>query len=187
MILNDRLRNFIKENKDLINEYKFKEIYNKINASVGYGEEDFKEEDVGTLTQLFYNVGLDPLKDLKRIPHNYLCGSDITTFNIPKNITFIGYEAFDGSNITSIIIPDNVTKIGFAAFRDSALKEIVLGKGLKRIEAEAFYRIDEPELKVSYNGTIDELENIKVESDNDDLFNAKIKCTDGESYIEENY
>lgn len=187
MILNDRLRNFIKENKDLINNYNFKEIYDKINASIGYGEDDFKEEDVGTLTQLFYNIGLNPLKSLKRMPNYYLAGSDITTFNIPKNITSIGYEAFDGSNLSSIIIPDSVTKIGFAAFRDSALKEIVLGKGLKRIEAEAFYRIDEPELKVSYNGTIDELKNIEVEPDNDDLFGAKIKCTDGEAYIEENY
>ena len=187
MILNDRLRKFIAENKYLINNYKFKEIYNKIYTSIGYGENDFQEEDVGTLTQLFYNIGLDPLKYLKKIPNDYLAGSDLTTLNIPKNITSIGYEAFDGSNITSIIIPDSVTKIGFAAFRDSALKEIVLGKGLKRIEAKAFYRIDEPELKISYNGTVDELKNIKVESDNDDLFGVKIKCTDGEAYIEENY
>lgn len=187
MILNDRLRKFIKENAHLINNCKFKEIYNKINSAIGYDEDDFKENDVGILTQLFYNIGLNPLKNLKSIPHNYLNSSDITTFNIPKHITSIGYEAFEGSNITSIIIPDSVKKIGFAAFRESALKEIVLGKGLKIIEAEAFYRIDEPEFKVSYNGTVDELKNIEVESDNDDLFDVKIKCIDGESYIEENY
>lgn len=66
--------------------------------------------------------------------------SDLTSINIPNNITSIGDCAFnDCSSLTSIKIPDGVTSIGNNAFRGCAsLTSINIPDGVTSIESRTF-------------------------------------------------
>ena len=63
-----------------------------------------------------------------------------TSFNIPDNVTSIGYGAFKGcSSLTSITIPDSVTLIGYSAFwHCSSLTSITIPNSVTSIEKWAF-------------------------------------------------
>lgn len=85
------------------------------------------------------------------------CYENITKVKIPKKylgkpVTIIGEDAFaDCSRLTNIVIPDSVTSIGNYAFSDcSSLKTVY------------------------YTGTEAEWGKISIESNNDNLKNAKI-------------
>jgi len=64
---------------------------------------------------------------------------DILQVTLPKNLKFIGNQAFSTSGLTSIIIPDGVTDIGESAFNScNNLTSVSLPKGLKRRGLGAF-------------------------------------------------
>ena len=67
---------------------------------------------------------------------------DITTFNIPSEITKIGNGAFSQcSGLTSITIPDSVTSIGNGAFQYcSELTNVTIGNSMTLIDAYVFDR-----------------------------------------------
>jgi hypothetical protein len=62
------------------------------------------------------------------------------SYEIPKNIKFIGEYAFVGSDITEITLHDNISAIGEYAFRDcTSLEKIKNWDGVKTISNYAFY------------------------------------------------
>ena len=117
------------EIQEAINTNNFTRLYEILND----GTLD-EESIIGNLTQMFYKVGIDPLKYMNEIPTNFLCDSDITKFIIPKNILKIGENAFISSKLESINIPDNVITIGRGAFDGcNNLKNIKFNNNLKAI------------------------------------------------------
>ncbi len=62
---------------------------------------------------------------------------DLTSVNIPNNVTTIGTEAFcECKNLTSVTIPNTVTTIGFAAFTSSGLTSIYIPESVVDIYSE---------------------------------------------------
>lgn len=67
-------------------------------------------------------------------PYAFYGCKSIKNIEIPKNVTFIGNEAFFGIPLTSCVIPDNVTSIGKGAFSEcDSLITITFGNGIKEI------------------------------------------------------
>lgn len=79
------LKDFIKQYKSEIDALNFKEVYYQASLNL---------EDRGKLTELFYKLGVDPLKTLDYIPDYFLLESSITSFVVPNHIKVIKEGAF---------------------------------------------------------------------------------------------
>ena len=104
MIMNEEVKNFINENKELIQEQRWEEIYKK----------DFPIRFTETLLE----SGINPLEQgLNYIPDDFLKHSETEEFIIPNGVKSIGEAAFCGCDLlTNIFIPNSVTSIGNLAF-----------------------------------------------------------------------
>ena len=133
--MNDRLKTFINENLDLINQ-NTKESWEKI-----YKQLHSSKILTGEFTETLLSANIDPAQILGYIPSLYLFGrTNISEYKIPNNVTSIGHRAFvKCTNLTYIDIPNNVTSIGFAAFENcSGLRQIVIPDSVTSIGDEAF-------------------------------------------------
>lgn len=63
---------------------------------------------------------------------------ELTSLDIPANVTSIGKYAFSGTGIVSIRIPEGVTVLKEGLFSKSKLATICVHKNVKTIEADAF-------------------------------------------------
>ena len=117
------LKDFIKQYKSEINALNFKEVYYQASLSL---------KDRGKLTELFYKLGVDPLKTLDYIPEYFLHESSITSFVVPNHIKVINEGAFlQCYKLKSIIIPNSVISIEYGAFTDcSDLTSVILSDNL---------------------------------------------------------
>lgn len=127
------------ENQNLINNNKWEEVYEKLNKEYSSRYGDYA---VGEFTEFFYAADIDPLKYVDKIPTKFLYGSEIKSFNIPKNIKEIGrYAFYECREFTTITVPDGVTDIGYSAFCGcNHLKTVDLSKTLISINDYAFNR-----------------------------------------------
>ena len=190
------LKEFIKQYRSEINALNFEEVYYQASRNL---------KDRGSLTDLFYKIGVDPLKALDYIPEYFLLDSRITSFVIPSHIKMIKDGAFyncsklksitipdsitsigEGalaycSGLTSITIPDNVTSIGYQAFSGcESLTNIKIPSSLTIIERDVFENCDNL-TKLTYAGTKEQWKNIqKDEAWNRNSSIEKIVCIDGE-------
>ena len=110
--MNDRLKNFINENIDLINantKESWEEIYKRLKSN-----NDLK----GKFTEMILDAGInDPASIMGYIPTCYFVNSSIQNYNIPSNVISIGDYAFEKcDSLTSIMIGDSVTRIDDHAF-----------------------------------------------------------------------
>ena len=86
MQISKTLINFIKdkENKELLNNFKFKELYEKLNSKTNAGQQD---EVIGQFTALMYEAKIDPLLYLDEVPERFLWRNvNIKNVDIPSNI-----------------------------------------------------------------------------------------------------
>ena len=94
--LDPRLAQFLKENRHLINQdttESWDDIFDLL------WNKPFKTQFVEILlTQL----KIDPARKLTYIPQNYLMHSKLTTYTIPKEVTYICSGAFSNSNISKL-------------------------------------------------------------------------------------
>lgn len=141
MEISDKLKNFIRQNIELINENSkeaWEHIYKLAVTSL---------DNKGQLTEVLLSVGIDPAATLGYIPEYYLNCTDIKQYNVASTVTAINNDAFfHCAKLTRITIPDNVTSIGISAF-DSCknLKYVSLGKEIKYIDMMAFAKCDKLE------------------------------------------
>ena len=134
--------------------------------------------DIGGITELFYEADIDPLDYMSYVPASFLYGTSIRSFVIPSHIEDINSYAFGHCNdLTHIYIPGNLKSVRLAAFsRCPALKTIsipdsvatidnnaftmcrsletvTIGRGVESIKADAF--LDCNSLKeIDYKGTV---------------------------------
>ena len=106
---------FIERNIGLIDDYNFKELYEKaLSAESGFG---LHYELIGKLSEILLSCDINPLLYVEKVPIGYLFGStEIKTLVLPSNIRLIGELAFENSKIESIHLPDSLFEIGEHAF-----------------------------------------------------------------------
>lgn len=120
---------FIKQYKDLINENRFKELYDQ--------EWDF--DLLGEVTIALMEAGIDPLVDMSMIPRRFLQGSNIAEYSVPSHIHVIGSYAFNEcKELETVHLPEGLTFIDTAAFSESTLKNINIPSTVDYIGDDAF-------------------------------------------------
>ena len=105
--MNDKLKKFIEDNIDLIEDNKFDDLYKK--ADVNY---------VGQLTQILIDAAINPLPYMNHIVPCMYQGCNITSIVIPDNIEYIHYVRGFGDNpcLEYISLPSNLTSLGYQTF-----------------------------------------------------------------------
>lgn len=120
---------FIQEHKDLINENRFKELYDQ--------RWDF--DLIGEVTLALLEAGIDPLADMSMIPKRFLEGSNIAEYSVPSHIQIIGCYAFNSCiELETIHLPEGLTFIDTAAFSESTLRNINIPSTVDYIGDDAF-------------------------------------------------
>ena len=157
------------------------------------------------ITQLFFNLGINPLNYLTIIPACFSCNIDINPLILNDHIQSIGGSAFEGNfSVDSISVPSSCKVIGNYAFaRCHNLLKIDLGVGVQELGDSCFF--DDPKLtqitlpkslksinlntfrqsnvsKLSFAGTADEFTGKLENNTLIGLFGVKItevNCSDG--------
>ena len=114
MEISSKVRLFLRNNKDTLNKEP-----NKIDWEDFYyntAMEELEGYEIGEIGTLFRNA--HPEFYLDRIPQDFLNGSPIDYFIVPKRPDLEGIyaRAFCNSNLKGIVIPHNIKKIGASAF-----------------------------------------------------------------------
>ena len=159
--LHPNLRHYILSNKDYIKShmdeldidglYNNAEMYNKT----------YDVDVTPQLTRLLYNINIDPLDYLTKVPKSFM-DSILVEMDLilPENITAIGEFAFAGSWVKSISIPTSCEYFDEYIFYDC-----------KKLNY------------IYYNGTYDEFKKISKErkwrADIDSSSPVWVKCVDG--------
>ena len=134
MEINTDLKNFIKDNLDLIDQNtpdSWLSIYEKF---------EYDEDLAGQLSAVLLASGINPPLIIGEVPRRFLqYQSQITEYKIPLNCTYIGMSAFEDTSITQIDIPPAVTGIDYLAFGGSKLKKIKLPSSVKTLENAVFH------------------------------------------------
>ena len=68
-------------------------------------------------------------------------GNNIISLNISEGVESIGEQAFAANNLTKLNIPNSVTTIGEDAFWANNLEEVSIGNGIKEIGTQAFSKM----------------------------------------------
>ena len=146
------LQKFLRDNKDLINNNDFDELFRK-----AYNLPDKTYFD---LIKVLNISGIDIWHNISHIPSHYFqYNRSIQEFIIPEGIEKINQRAFMGCrNLTKIIFP----------------------KSLKFIDVFAFYHCPNLE-KIVFNGTKDQwIKEVAIHSvGNKDLLSCPVECSDG--------
>lgn len=131
---------FLKDNKSLIINKNFKELYNKAT--------EFKDDLFGYIFEIaeaFYKIGRQPLSEgapeheMHVVPEQYLAWCDIVPEELPENILEIGRGAFAANGgFDTIKLPSQLVTISPSAFSSSNLKEIIIPKSVDIIDDRAF-------------------------------------------------
>ncbi len=131
----ERLYEFLEEYKELLNENKLDELYNKLITVQGISNHK--------LTEVLYSAGIPVLSYLTYIPENYNSYDvKLITVNIPKNIKYVAdYAYFRCKNLRALDFEKDsqCVLIQDSAFAEcSMLSSIRFAEGLKTIEPYAF-------------------------------------------------
>lgn len=130
------IREFIEQHVDLIENNQWGKFYTIL-------DDDMADEDlyhnVGRVTDLLMDAGIDPLMHSDRIFNNMFVNSSIKEFVVPEKITELGVSAFFASDLKSIKLHEGITVIPFECFDMCYdLEEIYLPDSIVRIGDNAF-------------------------------------------------
>ena len=182
--MNDKLREFIEAQIELIEENDFTELYIRVAPKT-----DVRTQD---LTVALLQAGINPLEYMTLVPPEYLFKSTISlapTVHIPSHVTELLSKAFEETDITFMKVPEGVTSIGARCFAwCQGLETIELPVTLRHLYRGIF--IGCFSLKtIKYSGTKDDWHNIDKDSvwyshNFDAKSQVTIMCTDGELCVE---
>ena len=145
------LKDFIKNNFDLINNNKFVELYYKARVQIPF--------QIGNLSYNLMQAGIQPLNYVDRVVRNMF--SDCTL-------------------IDKITIPPNCIGIEKHAFQDwFGLIEVTLPATLQWIDNDAFANCYDIE-KINFEGTIEQWQNVGISVEAFlDGYATTVNCIDG--------
>lgn len=130
-----QVEEFLKKEEvgDLINSLKFQDLYRLASRSLHY-------MNIGKMTDIFYEAGLDPLKYMDSVPNNFRSYSDASEVHVPSNVDFVGDKAFQCmNNLTDLKIDEGPTSLGEEAFfLCEKLSHIDLPNSLTTIQSHCF-------------------------------------------------
>lgn len=160
MNISTELKLFIHNNKELINQRKWDDIYTLFKQEASKGHRLGFES--GVFTQMLHQCGIYPEQEVRMLPPGFFSSRDIVMYKIPDNIIYIGPGAFrDCWQLTKLIMPKKIIAIGHEAFQGCFSLEEVIYKGTKQEFSETVWG--------QSSGIKWPFEDITV-----------VKCTDGE-------
>lgn len=173
--MNDKLRKFIEQNIDFIEENKFDELYSKIPT---YQVSSYSL--ICGLSLVLLEASINPLSYMSNVPHYFLYESTVSSVDIPIGVQQIDKDAFAYcENLTQVDLPEGLTVIGEGAFfMCSKLKTLILPSTLTEINSNAFSYCDKL-VNIHFRGTVDQWLNVIEEDDSLRTVATKIICSDG--------
>lgn len=132
-MLSQEISAFIKSHKDLITNKEFTEFY-------FYASHYLSRNKIHLITEMFLKANINPLNYMKRVPNNYLMGSDMDFIAIPETIESIGEHAFTNmQKLKRVIIPKNVELIEDYAFTNcDNLKTVIIQGNIQKLYDDTF-------------------------------------------------
>ena len=165
-----KLKQFIEENINLIENNRFFEVYNKINSY--------------SFTRMFseamLGAGINPLLSLAEVPERFLYESTIRSVYIPEGVESIGRYAFaDCKDLTNVELPVGLKIINEGAFMYcSNLESIILPSTLEVIDFGVFEGCNKL-TNLYFRGTVDQWLKVREKDDSLRASSHKIICSDG--------
>lgn len=130
--------------KDDIDNFNFTPLYDSL-IEDRYGRGDAKSS-IGEITDIFFNIGINPFKYMDKIPYIACRGSEQTYIKIPNNIKLIDFRAFEESNIEKIIIPASVIEVmGFSCSDCYNLKSVIFEGAYTKVGSYDFVNCEKLE------------------------------------------
>ena len=143
--------------KQALENNDFKNIYESMLDGQPVNQEGYAlSYFIPYLTELFYSIGLDPLRYMTVVPEGYmryvtgqkpllLKAEEGIQLIIPKNIDLLFFKCFAGSPISKVIFEkgSSVDTIPSYTFQDCTyLSSVILPENLISIRSAAFYNTD---------------------------------------------
>ena len=187
--ISKQLYDFISENKTLIDQYRFDELFEK--AQEEAVNKHFNFLDLNTLIKSKFPKVLDYMS---YVPVGfYNDDKDLTEIELGNNITKISNHAFSGCyNLERIKLPESIHTLRQDCFHGCAIKEIKIPDQVTLIPSEAFEgctALQKVELgkdtKIISNSAFDSCYNLKEIKINDNLKKIKEQAFEGCSSLEE--
>lgn len=133
--MNPIIQKLIEENIDYIEAENFDVVYDKarsVNNKINIGE----------LTDVFYDAGIDPLASLTEIPPLFLDESKITALVVPENINKIRKAGLAFSKIEYLKLHNNC-ELSESCCHNSELKSVIIPHIMNEVPDECFYNCQE--------------------------------------------
>ena len=107
--MDSRVKKFIEENIELIEQNKFDELYYNAEISLGFLER---------MTQVFLDSGIDPLPYMNHVVPLMYQATDIESIVIPDNIKYLpSRRAFsECNNLVHVSVPPTLLSFGYETF-----------------------------------------------------------------------
>lgn len=194
--MNEAVKNFIKENIDLINN----KDWGKVLSSFAFMSSNVRNE----IVDIFLKSGVNFLDGVERIPTRAFSSCRcIEKLELPDTIKDIGSRAFfNCGKLRSIKLPNNIETIHSGTFRMcKSLQNIIIPEGIKVIGTGAFADCDNltsitiPNtvtsimniafygcinlMNVYFHGTVEEWKSIEISDTDNQLNKSVIHCDDG--------
>lgn len=125
------IKKLIEANIEYIENNDFNTVYSRamsINHKINIGE----------LTDVFYDAGIDPLASLTEVPSLFLDESNITALVVPENIKRIRKSGFAFSKLNHIELHKDC-ELSESCFYGSKIDSIVIPHIMNEVPDECFY------------------------------------------------
>ena len=128
------IKEFIEDNIHLLDEDKYEEFYHE--ALDYFLSVNYTAANIGMLTSVFQEAGIDPLEYMDVIPEDYFMEHSFPGYyKVPKNIKKIKNGAFEFTDgLEALYCPEGLLEIEMLAFHECKdLVDIYLPNSLKLI------------------------------------------------------
>ena len=147
--MTEQLKQFLQNNKTSLEEDDFRTLYKNWSKYID-------SDDVSDLTDVFLEVGIDPLNYLPEVPAKYAYYSkQLTKLTIPDHIDRILPFAFMGcDNLKEVILPASIKIIGHFAFdRVTGCRFIYRDTSSNFLELNMYYNSFSPSAEIQCTDT----------------------------------
>ena len=147
------LKDFIKENIDLIDQNKWDAFYKLVDQDYSILFDNDDPAAVCELTEFLLDCGCQ-LDTLTYIPELFMCRTKRESFNIPENVRTIDWCAFEGSQLTHVTIPARCERVRTWAFAECHELTSVTIQNINVHIAPGAFENDMKLMKITFAGTM---------------------------------